>query len=90
MLSFVVTKVTSDFASRIWFYLFACLSLLSFFMGSQNSRATLLRARVLVSKLFIPRLSLLVIAETGRNCAVSAFLCFGRVGIGKGSNSPNF
>lgn len=90
MLSFVVTKVTSDFVSRIWFYLFACLSLLFFFMGSQNSRATLLRARVLVSKLFIPRLSLLVIAETGRNCAVSAFLCFGRVGIGKGSNSPNF
>ena len=30
-------------------------------------------ARVLVSKLFIPRLSLLVMAETGRNCAVSAF-----------------
>ena len=30
MLSFVVTKVTSDFASRIWFYLFACLGLLSF------------------------------------------------------------
>lgn len=48
------------------------------------------RARVLVSKLFTPRLSLLVIAETGRNCAVSAFLCFGGVGIGKGSNSPNF
>ena len=33
------------------------------------------RGRVLVSKLFIPRLSLLVMAETGRNCAVSAF-CF--------------
>ena len=79
MLNFVVTKVTSDFASRIWFYLFACLSLLSLFMGSQNSRATLLRARVLVSKLFIPRLSLLVIAETGRNFAVSAF-CFCIVG----------
>lgn len=30
MLSFVVTKVTNDFASRIWFYLFACLGLLSF------------------------------------------------------------
>mgnify|MGYP003083024210 FL=1 len=30
MLNFVVTKVTSDFASRIWFYLFACLGLLSF------------------------------------------------------------
>ena len=90
MLNFVVTKVTSDFASRIWFYLFACLSLLFFFMGSQNSRATLLRARVLVSKLFISRLVLLVIAETGRNCAVSAFCFWVGVGIGKGSNSPNF
>ena len=32
-------------------------------------------ARVLVSKLFISRLALLVMAEIGRNCAVSAF-CF--------------
>ena len=31
------------------------------------------RARVLVLKLFIPRLSLLIMAETGGNCAVSAF-----------------
>ena len=30
MLNFVVTKVTNDFASRIGFYLFACLGLLSF------------------------------------------------------------
>ncbi|EFH21737.1 hypothetical protein NEIPOLOT_02535 [Neisseria polysaccharea ATCC 43768] len=60
MLSFVVTKVTNDFASRIGFYL---------------------RARVLVLKLFIPRLSLLVMAEIGRNCAVSAF-CFWVGGVG--------
>lgn len=40
--------------------------------------AVLLRARVLVSKLFIPRLVLLVMAEIGRNCAVSAFCFFGR------------
>ena len=91
MLNFVVTKVTSDFVSRIWFYLFACFGLLSFLWAPKIQGTTLItRARVLVSKLFIPRLSLLVIAETGRNCAVSAFLCFGRVGIGKGSNSPNF
>lgn len=32
------------------------------------------RARVFVLKLFIPRLSLSVMAETGRNCAISA-LC---------------
>ena len=90
MLSFVVTKVTSDFASRIWFYLFACRGLLSFLWTCKIQGAALLRARVLVSKLFISRLSLLVMAEIGRNCVVSAFLCFGRVGIGKGSNSPNF
>ena len=46
--------------------------------------AALLRARVLVSKLFISRLVLLVMAEIGRNCAVSAF-CFcvlGRYRVG--------
>lgn len=84
MLSFVVTKVTSDFVSRIWFYLFACLGLLSFLWALKIQGAALLRAywykktlknmgvflcsllrargRVLVSKLFIPRLSLLVMA----------------------------
>ena len=40
------------------------------------------RARVLVAKLFISRLVLLVMAEIGRNCAVSAF-CF-CVGVGIG------
>lgn len=35
------------------------------------------RARVLVLKLFIPRLSLSVMAEIGRNCAVGAFCCLG-------------
>ena len=42
------------------------------------------RARVLVLKLFIPRLSLSVMAETGRNCAVSAFcrLGYGDYSIG--------
>ena len=44
-----------------------------FLWARKIQRAALLRARVLVSKLFIPRLSLLVMAETGRNCAVSAF-----------------
>lgn len=78
MLNFVVTKVTSDFVSRIWFYLFACLGLLSFLWTPKIQGAVLLRARVLVSKLFIPRLSLLVMAETGRNCAVSAFCFLGR------------
>lgn len=48
----------------------------------KNTSASLLRARVLVSKLFIPRLSLLVMAETGRNCAVSAFCFWVGVGIG--------
>ena len=83
MLNFVVTKVTSDFVSRIWFYLFACLGLLSFLWTPKiQGAAFLARARVLVSKLFIPRLSLLVIAETGRNCAVSAFCFWVGVGIG--------
>lgn len=54
MLSFVVTKVTSDFASRIWFYLFACLGLLSFFMGSQNSRGCITtRARIGVEIIYL-------------------------------------
>ena len=35
------------------------------------------RARVFVLKLFIPRLSLSVMAEIGRNCAVGAFCCLG-------------
>ncbi len=34
-------------------------------------------SRVLVLKLFISRLSLSVMAETGRNCAVSAFCRLG-------------
>lgn len=46
MLSFVVTKVTSDFASRIWFYLFACLGLLSFLWTLKIQGAELLRARI--------------------------------------------
>ena len=78
MLNFAVTKVTSDFVSRIGFYLSARLGLLFLFMDSQNSlygsRAC---ARVLVLKLFIPRLSLSVMAEIGRNCAVGAFCCLG-------------
>lgn len=44
MLSFVVTKVTSDFVSRIWFYLFACLGLLSFLWALKIQGAALLRA----------------------------------------------
>ena len=44
MLNFVVTKVTSDFASRIWFYLFACLGLLSFLWTPKIQGAALLRA----------------------------------------------
>ena len=77
--------------SRAYGFIFSrVLVFFPFLWTCKIQGAALLRARVLVSKLFIPRLSLLVIAETGRNCAVSAFLCFGRVGIGKGSNSPNF
>jgi len=37
MLSFVVTKVTSDFVSRIGFYLSVRPGLLSLFMDSKNS-----------------------------------------------------
>ena len=72
--------------SRAYGFIFSRV-LVSFpFYGLQKFKGYIItRARVLVSKLFIPRLSLLVIAETGRNFAVSAFL-----GIGKGSNSPNF
>lgn len=47
MLNFVVTKVTSDFASRIWFYLFARLGLLSFLWAPKIQRAAFLaRARI--------------------------------------------
>ena len=46
MLSFVVTKVTSDFTSRIGFYLFACLGLLSFLWARKIQGAELLRARI--------------------------------------------
>lgn len=60
MLNFVVTKVTSDFVSRIWFYLFARLGLLSFLWTWKIQGAALLRARVLVSKLFIPLPAFLV------------------------------
>ena len=47
--------------------------LLPFLWARKIQGAALLRARVLVSKLFIPRLSLLVMAETGHTCAVSVF-----------------
>ena len=40
----MVTKVTSDFVSRIWFYLFACLGLLSFLWALKIQGAALLRA----------------------------------------------
>jgi len=60
MLNFVVTKVTSDFASRIWFYLFARLGLLSFFMGSQNSRGCFSRARARIGVEIIYSLSVFV------------------------------
>jgi hypothetical protein len=46
MLNFVVTKVTSDFASRIWFYLFACLGLLSFLWTPKIQGAAFSRARI--------------------------------------------
>ena len=79
MLNFAVTKVTSDFVSRIGFYLSTRLGLLFLFMDSQNSlygsRAC---ARVMLRKLLILRLSVfLVMAEIGRNCAVSEFCCLG-------------
>ena len=74
MLNFVVTKVTSDFVSRIWFYLFACLGLLSFLWAPKIQGLLFSRARVLVLKLFIPLLAFLVdMAGIGRNCAVSVF-----------------
>ena len=47
MLSFVVTKVTNDFASRIGFYFFACLGLLSFLWTLKIQGAAFLsRARI--------------------------------------------
>ena len=51
--------------------------LLSFY-GLAKFKGLYYYMRVLVLKLFIPRLSLLVMAETGRNCAVSAFCFLGR------------
>ena len=77
MLSFVVTTVTTIFVSRIGFYLSARLGLLFLFMDSKNSLYGSL-ARVLLRKLLILHLSVfLVMAEIGRNCAVSEFCCLG-------------
>ena len=85
----MVTKVTSDFVSRIGFYLSTRLVLLFFFMDSKNSLyGSLSRARIGLEIIY-SRLSLSVMAEIGRNCAISAFCCLGMIGIGQGMNSPN-
>lgn len=65
--------------SRAYGFIFSRVLVFFPFYGLQKFKGLLFsRARVLVSKLFIPRLSLLVMAETGRNCAVSAFCFLGR------------
>ena len=81
MLSFVVTKVTSDFASRIWFYLFACLGLLSFLWARKiQGAAFLARARIGVEIIY----SLSVFVDHGVNrlklrCKRVSLIWYGRV-----------